>query len=80
MKSVTIQYYAILREKRGLDEEIIETKSENLRQLYEELKDKYHFELSIGSLKVALNNEFSDWKHVLNSGDNVVFIPPVSGG
>jgi len=80
MKKITIQYYAVLREKRGVNEESIETNAGTLHELYEELQEKYHFELSINSLKVAVNDEFSDWQSRLNSGDKIVFIPPVSGG
>jgi len=31
-------------------------------------------------LKVAVNEQFSDWSHLLRDGDTVVFIPPVAGG
>jgi molybdopterin converting factor small subunit len=31
-------------------------------------------------LKVAVNDEFSDWAQTLADGDRVVFIPPVAGG
>ncbi|MBI4931132.1 MAG: MoaD/ThiS family protein [Bacteroidetes bacterium] len=44
------------------------------------LKNKYHFRLSTGLLKVAVNDEFKAWDTPLNSGDRIVFIPPVAGG
>ena len=31
-------------------------------------------------LVVAINEEYSDWDHVLCEGDVISFIPPVSGG
>jgi len=31
-------------------------------------------------LRVAVNEEFSDWQRPLEDGDRVVFIPPVAGG
>jgi len=80
VKKITIQYYAILREQRGIDEEQIETAAQTACELYAELKEKYCFPLEQNSLKVAVNDEFSEWKTALNSGDAVVFIPPVSGG
>jgi molybdopterin converting factor small subunit len=36
--------------------------------------------LSADSLKVAVNERFSDWQHALADGDTVVFVPPVAGG
>ena len=32
------------------------------------------------TLAVAVNEEYSDWEHVLCAGDVLSFIPPVSGG
>ena len=32
------------------------------------------------TLVVAINEEYSDWDHVLCEGDVISFIPPVSGG
>jgi molybdopterin converting factor small subunit len=31
-------------------------------------------------IRVAVNNEFSDYGHEVKNGDEVAFIPPVSGG
>lgn len=75
-----IQYFALLREQRGLDEETVETKAATAVQLYEELVQKHGFGLPTSSLKVAVNDDFADWNAPLNDGDNVVFIPPVAGG
>ena len=33
-----------------------------------------------GGIRVAVNQEFSEWSAVLGDGDEVAFIPPVSGG
>ena len=80
MKKITLQYYANLREERGVAHEIIETNAETLEQLYKELRQKYQFKLTVDSLKVAVNEEFSNWKSSFKEGDIIVFIPPVSGG
>jgi molybdopterin-guanine dinucleotide biosynthesis protein A len=79
-KSVRVQYFAVLREQAGRREEAIETQARTAADLYEELKRRYGFKLSAMQLKVALNNEFSDWQTPLKAGDAVVFIPPVAGG
>jgi molybdopterin converting factor subunit 1 len=79
-KEIQIQYFAILREQRGLSEESLTTTAETPRSLYEELKVLHQFSMDMESLKVVVNEEFSDWDSPLNKGDSVVFIPPVAGG
>ncbi|OGX27845.1 MAG: molybdopterin synthase sulfur carrier subunit [Omnitrophica WOR_2 bacterium RIFCSPHIGHO2_01_FULL_48_9] len=79
-KIIHIQYYAILREQRGLNQETLETSVHTAVQLFEELKAKYHFQLPIALIKVAINNEFAAWNTEVKSGDSVAFIPPVAGG
>lgn len=79
-KIVHIQYYALLREERGLSEEDIQTSSATAEELYRHLKDKFQFKLSTKQLKVAINNEFADWNTPLKENDSIVFIPPVAGG
>ncbi len=80
VKSIHIQYFAILREKRGLTEETIDTPAHNALDLYQELKKQFDFPLTENQVKVAINNEFKGWPTVLKTGDNVIFIPPVAGG
>jgi len=79
-KTITIEYYALLKEKRGTSRESIQTDAQTARQLYEELHKKYQFPLSVEALRVAVNDEFSRWNHILKEGDRVIFIPPVAGG
>ena len=80
MKRIKIQYYALLREERGLSEETIVTPAGTARELYQELKKKYQFKLAEDVLRVAINNHFAHWSDPLNSDDEVIFIPPVAGG
>jgi molybdopterin converting factor subunit 1 len=79
-KSIRVQYFAVLREQAGRREEAMETRAHTAAELYAELQARYDFKLSAVQLKVALNNEFSDWQTPLKHGDAVVFIPPVAGG
>ena len=80
LKKIHINYYALLREERGISQEIFQTKARTAQELFEELKNLYHFRLSTDLIKVAINNEFSDWQTELKSEDHIVFIPPVAGG
>ncbi|MCM8526338.1 MAG: MoaD/ThiS family protein [Lentisphaeraceae bacterium] len=77
---IDINYFAILQDERGLSSESVETTAHNPAELYAELKEKHSFSLTKCKLKVAVNDEFSDWEKELQPGDSVVFIPPVAGG
>ena len=79
MKSIRIEYFAVLREHAGRGSEELETAAGNVDELYAELNQRYGFP-EVGRLKVAVNDEFSDWQRPLADGDSVVFIPPVAGG
>ena len=79
-KDVQIQYYALLREERGLSVETLSTEAATPRELYDLLKLRYGFSLPAERLNVAVNDAFAEWEHPLRAGDSVVFIPPVAGG
>jgi molybdopterin converting factor subunit 1 len=79
-RTLRVQYYAILREQAGRNEETLDTTAATPAELYEELRRRHPFQLAAAQLKVALNSEFSDWQTPLRHGDTVVFIPPVAGG
>lgn len=80
MRTVQVQYYAILREQAGHSEERVETTAATAAALYEELRARHGFGLARSQLRVAVDGEFSDWDTVLVDGARVVFIPPVAGG
>ena len=80
MKNLTVQYFAILREQRGLTSEKIATAAASPTALYEELRAKYRFTLPADRVRAAVNDEFVAADAPLRDGDRVVFIPPVAGG
>ncbi len=80
MKTVRITYYALLREQRGQSHETIQTAATTLRELYEGLRKQHRFSLPVESLKVAVNDAFSSWDAAIGDNDDIVFLPPVSGG
>ena len=79
MKTVTVEYFAVLRDHSGRASEQISTEAVSPQQLFDELAARYGFP-PLQTLKVAVNDEFSDMQAPLNDGDSVVFIPPVAGG
>jgi len=77
---VRLEYFALLREQRGLGAETVETGAATARDLYRELASTYGFTLGVERVRVAINNEFASWDRPLAANDTVVFIPPVAGG
>lgn len=80
MTSITVEYFAQLREQSGQSRETIDSSAASLRDLYDEQKQRYGFRLDASQLRVAVNACFRDWAEPLNEGDRVVFVPPVAGG
>ncbi len=80
MKTLHIQYFAILREQRGLTQESLATAAATPAALYEELRARHGFTLPGDRIRAAVNDEFVAATAALHGGDRVVFIPPVAGG
>lgn len=78
--SVSVRYFALLREERGEGEETVQTTAANATELYAELRARHGFSLSPESVRLAVNDEFAAWDTTLEEGDTVGFLPPVSGG
>jgi len=80
LKKISIRYFAVFREARGLSEEALETTANTLGELYDELSRRYHFHLDKTVVRAAINDAFDSWETPLNANDRVVFLPPVAGG
>ena len=78
--TVSIRYFAILREERGQEEESVRTAAATVAELYDHLRVHFSFSLPADRLRVACNGDFVSWSHPLHDDDLVVFIPPVAGG
>ena len=79
-KTVQVEYFALLREQRGLTLETVSTNAETAADFYAELRKRHPFTLPTDRLRVALNGEFAPWSTTLTDGAKLVFIPPVAGG
>jgi molybdopterin synthase sulfur carrier subunit len=75
-----ILYFASLRDAAGRDAETAESMHADARQLYAELRQRHGFSLRQESLRLAVNGEFAGWDRALADGDEIAFLPPVSGG
>jgi molybdopterin converting factor small subunit len=77
---VHLQYFALIREERGLERETLQSPALTYRDLYNQLKSTHGFSLPAEMIQVAVNDEFTSLDHTLESDARVVFIPPVAGG
>lgn len=80
MITLTIRYFAILREQRGLAAETLTTPALTPAALYEELRQRHGFTLPGDRIRAAVNGAFVPSDAPVRDRDEVVFIPPVAGG
>jgi len=79
-KRIRVAYYALLRQERGLAEEMIDFEFDTARDLFIQLKTEHKFRLSESQVKVAINSKISPWETPLKHGDSILLMPPVAGG
>lgn len=75
-----LRYFASLADAAACTDEIVETITQQLPILYTQLQTRHGFTFSPVQLRVAVNGALVKWEHVLAEGDEIVFLPPVSGG
>ncbi len=80
--AVRARLFARLREQAGTDTEVLELPAAStLADVYEALRRRHPTLVSDrNTVRAALNQEFKDWSAQVADGDEVAFIPPVSGG
>jgi sulfur-carrier protein len=78
--NVTVHYYGLLAERRGLAEERITTISATAAEIYAELDARHRLGLAIENFRVAVNDEFVSWDHPLQENNLIALLPPMSGG
>lgn len=80
MITVEVTYHAFLREQRGCSSETLKTDVPTPLALYTHLCAEHGFTYPADRMKVAVNDAFTNWAHVLQDGDRVTYVPPVAGG
>jgi len=80
LKTLTISYFAALREQAGVENESLSTNALTPQSLYAELQARHGFAHTLNELRVAIDESFASLDTPLYDGAHVVFIPPVSGG
>ncbi|KAF0675986.1 molybdopterin converting factor subunit 1 [Profundibacterium mesophilum] len=81
---IDIVYFAWLRERIGLPRERIETDATTVGALVEELRgreERYALAFSdLSAIRVALDQELSDFDAPIATVREIAFFPPMTGG
>ncbi|MEZ4460048.1 MAG: molybdopterin converting factor subunit 1 [bacterium] len=79
---IQLRYFAVLREKTGVGAESITLPDDaNVHDAFDAVCALHPDVAPLRNLlRCAVNQAFSDFDHILQDGDEVVFVPPVSGG
>ena len=79
-----VLYFAWLRERVGTSSETVETRASTPAALVDELRAREpRYEAAFADLnvvRVALDQELSDWDAPLAGVSEVAFFPPMTGG
>ncbi|HSS62424.1 MAG TPA: molybdopterin converting factor subunit 1 [Candidatus Limnocylindrales bacterium] len=80
--AVRVRFFARLREQAGLEIEVMHVPVHaTLGAVYDAARQKHPtLESDRKAVRGAINQEFNDWSATVSDGDEVAFIPPVSGG
>lgn len=80
--TVKVKFFAMLRERAGTAELLKEIEDgTTIAQLWETLQCEFP-KLAVSGIRLlyAVNQSYVTPDHVLRDSDEVVFVPPVSGG
>jgi len=82
MKKVRVIFFASLREEVGRDEVAVQATSLNelLDELRRQLNETAMIALTAENVRVAVNQVLVEGVVDLRPGDEVAFLPPVTGG
>jgi MoaE-MoaD fusion protein len=79
--AVRTRLFARLREQAGTDSETVEVREgATVDDVYDALQTLHPALPNHESVRAAVNQEFVEWGRKVAAGDEVAFIPPVSGG
>ena len=81
---IDVLYFAWVRERIGLPRETVETKANTVTELVAELRareERYDLAFAdLSSLRVALDQELTDFDAPISGVKEIAFFPPMTGG
>jgi sulfur-carrier protein len=82
--TLTVLYFAWVRERVGLPREVVETEAATVADLVSELRareERYALAFSdLSSLRVAVDQQLTGFDAPLQGAREVAFFPPMTGG
>ena len=79
-----VLYFAWVRERIGIPREVVNSDAKTVAELVEELKareERYQVAFAdLSALRVALDQDLSDFDAALDGVREVAFFPPMTGG
>ena len=79
-----VLYFAWVRERIGHPKDKVETEAETVRELVNELRDREERYAAafadLDALRVAVDQELTDFDAPLKGAREVAFFPPMTGG
>lgn len=76
---ISILFFAQLQESMGQSQMEVPLAGKTVAEVKTWLEKEYPL-LSLGQVMTAVNEEFARDQTIVNEGDQVAFIPPISGG
>lgn len=76
---ISILFFAQLQESMGQSQMEVPLVGKTVAEVKAWLEKEYPL-LSLGQVMTAVNEEFARDQTIVNEGDQVAFIPPISGG
>ncbi|MDE0590844.1 molybdopterin converting factor subunit 1 [Halocynthiibacter sp. C4] len=81
---IEVMYFAWVRERIGIPRETVETSAKTVAELVEELRareERYDVAFSdLSALRVAIDQDLTDFSAPLEGAREVAFFPPMTGG
>ena len=79
--AVRVRFFARLRELAGTETEDLKAAvNASVADVYAAMRANHPSLPEQPGVRGALNHEFVEWDHEVADGDEIAFIPPVSGG
>jgi len=80
VKTFTVRYFAVFRERAGTSEETLAVDAATARDVFAAAAERHGLGEPAGHCKVAVNDVMADWESAVADGDTILLFPPVAGG
>ena len=80
MKKIKVKYFALVGERRGVQNDDYETEAGTARELLREIEASKVIPLTTNISKAVINGRYVEWDEPIKEGDLVTLLSPFSGG